>query len=290
MITKRKLRAPPEAISAKPDGQPPEVDSSRAEKIFITPEIATAWLRNNPANRPKGMKAIRRIRRALVNSDWEINGETIKIDATGVLRDGQTRLQAIVDEEIAAWSWVIFDLGNGKGVYETIDQGRLRTLGHLLKIRGYQNYNVLASAIRTVYQLHPEVANASGLTANVGLGIIEDHPNINSSLVFLMGHQIRDTYSAGTAAGLHYLMSGKDSDAADYFWESLATGVFTTAASPARKVRDIIVANKNAKPDNKLTPTTIQALIIKAWNLQREGRTRKVLRWNSEKENFPLIG
>jgi len=267
-------------------------DKSRAEKVFVTPQMAKRWLECNTNNRPCARIDIFRLLGAIERGEWWLNGETIKFDTEMVLRDGQTRLAAIIEADTGVWSWVIFDLDDrDNAVFNSTDEGRKRTLGHLLSVAGWKNYNCLAAAIRTVYDLDVDVPfDSAGFSASIGRGILADHPNINASLVYVLGHDIRSTYNVGTAAGMHYVMSKQDPDAADHFWESFATGVFTSAKSPVKQVRDIVIANKNAKADHRLTPTTIQALIIKAWNLLREGHTRKSLRWNSEKENFPMIG
>lgn len=288
-MAKKRRPNPSRKMAARPKTPP---DKSKAEKVFITPQVAEQWLKRNTKNRPCGRVDVVRLLGVIDRGEWWLNGETIKFDTEGILRDGQTRLTAIIEANTGVWSWVITDLDDHENaVFNSTDEGRKRTLGHLLSGAGWHNYNLLAAAIHTVYVLDVDLPSMpGGFTANLGLALLEDCPNINASVLYVMEYDIRSTYSVGMAAGLHYIMSKKDSDAADHFWKSFATGIFTSAKSPVRQARDIVVANKNAKADHRLTPTTIQALIIKAWNLQREGRTRKQLRWNSEKENFPLIG
>jgi len=269
---------------------PPRPDESYSELAYITPTIAEEWLALNKQNRPRGAPQVAKLARAMNEGGWKVNGETIKIDVNGVLRDGQTRLEAVVHANTPIWSWVICDLEAGIELFETIDQGRLRTLGHMLAIRDYKNYNSLAAAIRLVYARDPAIPReAGGFTSAVGVAIVEARPGIVKSLAYVRSEGMREVWSSGLSAGLHHLMQKTDRDVADAFWHSLATGEINRQKSPVRVVRDCMIANKSASKDSKLTLLAIQAIVIKGWNLTRLGKTAKYIRWNPEREEFPVI-
>lgn len=266
---------------------PQRTDKSRMELVWITPSIAKKWLECNTENRPMGAQKLAEVKRSLELGLWTVNGETIKFCELNILRDGQTRLTAIVESGVAAWCWVCYDLD--PKVFDTIDQGRNRNLGQLLAIRKRRNYNALAHAIRTVYQLSEDIkAESGGFVPRVGLTILEDRPDIEQSLDFVFGVGIKDVLSVGTAAALHYLMRKVDPERADAYWEALGTGVITNQRSPIRVVRDMLLRNRGENGDRRLTPTHQMAIVIKGWRLYVEGRTCKYIRWNGV-ESFPQI-
>lgn len=282
-----KILVPPEL--AKGPNVLPRPGQSRMECVFITPAIAAEWLSRNKRNRPRGDINVTQIVQAIEAGAWELNGETIKFDLNGDLRDGQTRLEAIVLSQKGVWSWVCYDIEPDYKTFDTIDQVRKRSLGQLLGTRKKHNYNALAQAIETVYNLDEEIEPVpGGFVPRIGLGIADARPDIEASLDFVLKAGVRQVYSEGRAAGLHYLMKALDSDLADHYWESLANGVITNQRSPLRAVRDTLVANKNASPDKRLTPTTLLAIVIKGWNLMRENRPCKYIRWNGV-EPFPSL-
>jgi hypothetical protein len=277
---KRTKAAPKSNGQVKPD-------KSTMKCVYITPQLATEWLGKNTENRPPSSQSEATLKRTLELGLYRINGETIKFDEDDVLTDGQTRLKAIADTGIAAWSWVCFDID--RDIFGTIDEGRMRTLGHQLAKRKLRNYNSLATAIRNVYQLSEDVAaEPGGFVPRVGLDILAERPEIEASLDFVMQAGVRDIYSLGVAAALHYLMRQCDQALADSYWESLGSGVITNQRSPIRAVRDQLLSNKMATGDRKLSPTTLMAIVIKGWNLLRSGRTCKYIRWNGH-ESFPAI-
>ncbi|KKN38348.1 hypothetical protein LCGC14_0754230 [marine sediment metagenome] len=285
---KKSKRTRPSPRTINGDAAAP--DESRMEKALISPQLAEEWLNRNTQNRPCASPDVKRISREIELGHWKINGETIKFDKNNVLRDGQTRLKSIVATKTAVWCWVAFDLDLGMEVFETIDQGRLRSLGHLLSIRGYKNYNHLAGATRLVYALDTElVAEPGGFKSAVGLSIVEERPQLVDSLERVYAAGISDAYSIGAAAALHHMMQKRDHELADSYWDMLATGVIKQRCSPAKSVRDTLLSNKNAAADKQLKPTHLQAIAIKGWNLTRGGKTCKYVRWHPEREAFPEI-
>lgn len=284
--TRRTQRKRPKAVPTS-NGQA-KPDKSTMECVYITPQLAAEWLRKNTDNRPSSKTSESIIKRNLELGVFRINGETIKFNEDDVLVDGQTRLQAIVDTGIAAWSWVCFGLE--RDIFGTIDEGRARNLGHQLAKGKRKNYVPLACAVRTVYQLSEDIAaEPGGFVPRVGLDILDERPEIEQSLEFVVQVGVRDVYSQGVGAALHYLMRQRDATVADQYWEAIGSGVITNQRSPVKAVRDLLLSNKMATGDRKLSPRTLMAIVIKGWNLLRAGRTCKYIRWNAGTEAFPEI-
>lgn len=284
-------KKPPRKLMADAiKNMPRAPDQSKAVKMFITPALAKRWLEGNTENRPRSSAEVVKLRTAIESGRWEINGETIKFDVHGVLRDGQTRLEAIEAAGKGVWCWVIYDINPGTIPFETIDIGRKRSLGQMLAIRGYRNYHALAGAINVVYSHDPAIQlEPGGFTPRLGLRILEERPEIVSELEYISQNGLRNIYSMSTAAGFYHIMRKSDRDSADSYWQALGTGIISNKRSPCLSVRDTLLTNKKAKPDKQLTQETIRAIIIKGWLKYRQGKTCQHVRWNSEKEAYPQI-
>lgn len=255
--------------------------------VYVTPAIAEVWLLRNVKNRPEGKAKVAEIKRELELGVFKLNGETIKFCVLGFLRDGQTRLQAIVETGTSAWSWVCYNLP--QDVFPSIDQIRPRNLGHMLATEERPNYNSLARAVKVVYQLSEDYQAEPGrFVPRVGLGILADCPAIEDSLRFVMKHRVRDVYPEGTAAGLHFLMRKSDRDKADSFWEAMGTGVITNRRSPIKSVRDQLLTNKLAVGELHRSARYLMAIVLKAWRYYKEGRTCRHIRW-IKTEPFPTV-
>ena len=262
-------------------------DKSWMECVYITPEIAEEWLKRNTNNRPVSVLSIVRLKEELTHGTWKINGETIKFDVMDILRDGQTRLQSIMETGLPAWCWVCF--GINEDCFDSIDQVRGRNLGHLLAMRKTRNYNSLAHAVKILYTLDDSIEECpGGFRPSVGLDVLAERKELEASLDFVLSVRIQDVYSSGSAAALHCLMKRVDIDLADSYWTSIGSGVVANKKNPARFVRDMLVANKMAGKDKQLTPTSVMAIIIKGWCLLRRNATCQYIRWNGN-EGFPSI-
>jgi len=272
-------------------------DKSRAKKVRVTPKIAEEWLKKNTDNRPVSRSDVERLKSALTAGEWTVNGETIKFDENDVLRDGQGRLHAIAEGNISAVCWVIY--GIPVNSFDTIDQGRKRTLGHILHRHGYKHYNMLAHAIATVYQHCNDddiEREPGGLRTIRGLAIVQERPAIVESVAFVLEHNIEHITSGGMAAALHYLMKQEEKRivttndvGTDDFFRMLGSGEINNKRSPVHVLRDIVLQNRGFRRDQRYTKREVTALTIKAWKKFMRGQTCTRLTWNAEREEFPKI-
>ena len=67
--------------------------SSKLE--FITPKLASAWLSNNPNNRPINETRVTELCQKIKNGQWHEKGGAIEIFDSGRLINGQHRLTAV---------------------------------------------------------------------------------------------------------------------------------------------------------------------------------------------------
>lgn len=117
--------------------------------VELTPDEAKKILQGNESNRHLNIYLINKYLRLMNMGRWVLNGETIKLGQEKgevLLLDGQHRLNAIMkaDKPIL----VSLALGLNPKYFTTIDTGRSRSAGDVLKIAGYKNVHTLSAAIR----------------------------------------------------------------------------------------------------------------------------------------------
>jgi len=108
--------------------------SSEAEALYIdvTPSLAAALLERNSNNRPLLGDRIDVYARDMASGDWRANNQGIALGADGRLYDGQHRLCAVIRSGCTVRMLVARGLSPDSR--STIDQGRMRSLGDLLRL------------------------------------------------------------------------------------------------------------------------------------------------------------
>ncbi|MBV9134272.1 MAG: hypothetical protein JO318_16325, partial [Chloroflexi bacterium] len=114
--------------------------------MTITPELAQEWLNRGGTNRKTTRRRIEAMAAAIQRGEWQLTGEAIKLDNEGRVRDGQNRLNAIVQAGISVRSVVA--TGVGEDAFDVMDTGRSRNAADVLHIHGYPSQNALAAAAR----------------------------------------------------------------------------------------------------------------------------------------------
>lgn len=116
-----------------------------AKTEVITPDVAKCYLEHNDINRIPNKGQIAFYARMMQNGEWQLNGEAIVFAEGGRLIDGQHRLMACVYANVPFETLVV--RGVQESVFTTIDKGRTRTHGDVLKISGITNSNQIAATI-----------------------------------------------------------------------------------------------------------------------------------------------
>lgn len=98
---------------------------------LITPEKARRFLANNHHNRPVSKKLVAAYATDMLNANWTSEtASAIAIDEYGELRDGQHRLEAIIQANRPVYMWVCRGVGDD-GIY---DSNRPRSISDQIKI------------------------------------------------------------------------------------------------------------------------------------------------------------
>lgn len=256
----------------------------------ITPDEARELLaHHNPHNRPMKEAAIARYMADLREGNWRLNGEAVKLDADGNLIDGQNRCEASARSGIPITTLVVSGLD--PSTQTTMDQGVRRSPGDTVRLATGEKYSTGAAAIaRADWRWERDgpmatfrAARRTNATMTQMLGHLAAHPDIPHAAE--IGQRVSNSLTgllAPSLAGVLYLRLSRISRAdADAFFDAMATGSGLEAGSPMLTLRNRLMSE--GKGGAKLAKA---ALVVKAWNAYRKGRSIKRLSWKSE-DGFP---
>lgn len=239
--------------------------------MTVTPEIAQRILERNTRNRPLNERRAKLLAQAIVRGEWALNGDTIRISATGVLLDGQHRLRAIVLSGITVESLIVTGLPDP--VMKTIDvNGKGRGSADVLSMNGEKNYTHLAAVARLLFKFsasgNPYIGNPDiSPTPTQIEQLIAEHPRLRESVASIGGGagKLTAILTASIANYCHFVFSEKHPEKANEFFDALASGVGLAKGSPILLLRDRLSA---AKGDVRtIKPHYKMALVFKAFKL-----------------------
>lgn len=260
----------------------------RTEKMWVTPQMAVAWLEKNIDNRKVIPGHLKALEEAFRRGEIVLNGQTIKFSETGRLLDGQHRLMACASTGVGFWTLVVYGLPNE--AFDTIDlMARHRTCADVLGVRGEANARALAPAINALHRFITERRFSDGgrhqvLSVAVANVVLSRHPGLRDSVSRADSSSNRLWRSAACSA-VHYLFSTVSPSVADTFLSVLFDGDADTAR-PFTRFRESLIRSSGKR--GRRSNAVVCAQAIKAFNLEMTGTRRQVLVWKGHEE-FPRI-
>lgn len=255
-------------------------------RTIITPEMAADLLKLNSFNRPLSKSHVNKLANAIKKGEWEYCGDSIKISSENTLLDGQHRLHAIIQANIPVETLIIRELPSK--TFHVIDTGKKgRGTADVLAIAGEKNQNVLAAMVCMLI----EYENSNDFTvrsvrpsATEVAAYIDQHPEVRDFANTRPG--VHKLTTPSIAAVLTYLFSKVDKQKCDQFMERLATGVGLEQNNPILQVRELLIQNRHAT--KKFSKKIVAAIVIKAFNYYRSGKSIARIRYSND-ERFPEI-
>lgn len=148
----------------------------------ITPELAEQYLETNVGNQRKLSTLVAsRYIKSMLQGLWRVNGEAVKFDSTGSLCDGQHRLTACINAQKSFETLVI--RGLEPEVFDSLDTGKQRSAGDVLRMMGVKSYASVSGAVRI-------------WAAITRLRETDVFWEIKPSMLGIDNHVIRETYMA----------------------------------------------------------------------------------------------
>lgn len=260
----------------------------------ITPAVAKVLLKDEDPNRKISARRVNQMALTMKKGEWAL-GPPIMLDRTGRLMDGQHRLSAVVQADVAV-QFVVIRGVDRKSTFGAIDSGKSRTLADWLYIEdpNVTNASVLASVARmlTVYlQDGPwygvAYTDARGSRRKQGkqydLSIIRqgdifrEHQTLIRESMASVPRAVSRLMPQTIAVMLHMLFAKKDRTLADCFFHDLTTGERVGRHDPVYLLRERLISNR-ASLRVKMMRKQIICLTIIAWNATRSGTRLKLLK------------
>ena len=220
---------------------------------------------------------------------WKLNGETIKFDSNGVLRDGQHRLTAIIDSGCAVWIEVSRNILPEDADF--IDMGLPRLPSDVLIMHGVDGSGTLSKACLYQYAWDNDIIQKQRkrmhvkLSGHERLNVLNANPGLKDfALERTLPRGMRRLIPNGLRCWLMYRTYAVDAEKAAEFWEGLFSGSMLSASSPLQKLRGRLIDNLTAA--KKMDEIPLAALVIKAWGLFITGEERETIAWRAG-EAFP---
>jgi hypothetical protein len=258
----------------------------------ISPQKAAEMLGQNPVNRTLREEVVQQYARDMRAGLWRINGESIKFGIAGELLDGQHRLKACIAAEMSFQTIVVRGLTEADR--DTVDRGIKRTYGDILKMRGESHVVLLAGIIAKIhryekYGLRTAFAQEkTRYSSNELDATFNRHPGLRGYAKRAEQVSKPMKLAPSTVALLMWLFDQKNREDCEWFFHKLVTGEDLPSGHPLLTLRRTLF-NLNESPHGK-NPLIVAAIIVKAWNAYREGRTLGVLTYRvggSQPETFP---
>jgi hypothetical protein len=189
--------------------------------------------------------------------------------------DGQHRCLACVQSDISFETLVVY--GVDPATFDTMDTGKSRRAGDILSISGCRNANAVAGALRWLTALRsggPLKARQGYFPGDEALEMWAEDRAIEDSVAYVT--KIKKVMSTSLAGALHRMFRDLDAEAADRFFDDLASGAGLAADDPVFVLRDQLLRDRGAK--TRLRPEEVAARCIRAWNHRRSDRRTRTLR------------
>lgn len=269
-------------------------DRSYCKKILITPDKAMELLKKNEAKnrRPKPGK-IARYATDMKEGRWKCSTwEPIKIAEDGSLIDGQNRLYAVVKSGASILFHAAFNVP--KDVFDVLDTGTPRNASDVFTIAGIKYGSAIPPIIQQFHVLKQNKNSANNVNHTDKLTNAElldkYYQNENywqevAKKSFRWYDEFQKVVTVSVLGGFYAYLSTKSIQDAEKFMDQLATGngIQNNVISKLRKkmFEDRLAVRK--------MPIAMKfGLILKSWNTFRSKGDVKQLKFDSEREAFPV--
>lgn len=257
--------------------------------ITVTPELAAKLLELNVHNRPLRNADVQEWMAKIASGEYKPTHQGGAMDSKGNLQDGQHRLTAIANGNIAVQMW--FSVGQPPENFDILDTGRNRNYGDVLALSGEADVFALGSTVRLVHLfLGRDYAQWSKgkITNHVVMEEFRKDPD-GYRAALAMGRQI----TAGipvtrTAAGAAFYVISRvnPKGRVEEFFDGLISGAIGDRRDPRLVLKRNV--ERAARERERANAALHLALVIKTWNAWVEGEEIRVLSWRRT-ESMPRV-
>jgi hypothetical protein len=218
------------------------------------------------------------------------NGDTITITKSGYVIDGQHRLLAVIKSDFKLITLVVYNADDRS--FGTKDIGAKRSAGDTLKVNDIKN----ASKVATIIKIYKRISNNvfhNGFTLQPTeiLNEYNQCPELYQKIALMSQvwcSKFNRIMQLSDIGAYYKCFSEINEDAANKFFELLCLGINLTPDHPVYLLRKRFISVKTNEREHLPIPMK-HALIVKTWNNFVSGKKLKVLKFDSDTEEFPQI-
>ena len=267
---------------------------SRDGWYSISPEDAEHLLKSDPIkNRPIGPTKVHRITEKIRNGKWVANGESIILDPSGKLADGQHRLSACIAAGKAIESYIVHIPAKLKeSFFDSVDQGAVRSGSDLLAMDGVI-YSTCAAAVCRLLSVYEGGNKTYGSGKGRWNYSVRDvyqaaKQEIDQSIeAVMLARKETQGWVRPSTLSFAYLMARRtNKDRADKWLNAVVYGEGLEANHPAMRLRKVLMADALSKASKHYDLDSEISLTTKSWVMFNHGVKPSVLTW-SKQEDLP---
>ena len=275
------------ALSDKPTVQHLEINSDLALQLLVM----------NTNNRRLDKNRVNRKRLDLEAGLMRPLCSNVIVSDTGVLLDGQHTLAAIAGS--AKSLEVIFHSGRKETDWVALDCPSQRTVGQALGHLGIKNGNQIGTMARalmvwraTGYPLQcagPAATESFRVSQSQVIGYAVEHEALLQAAA-TEGRRLNGMIGAVPRSylGVLYVVLGDADESRRYeFLEQVFGG--DSKSAMLRLLRTSLIRIAATPAARRPSPQVTHAMIIITWNAWLAGRELKIIRWQSSREDFPVV-
>jgi hypothetical protein len=256
---------------------------------IVSPKMAEKMLDGNTDNRRVRDRTVQFYAIQMQTGKWKSGtAEPIKLSTTGRVIDGQHRLLAVIKSKTPTEFTIAYDVD--ESVFDVLDTGRNRSGSDVFKVKGIKNDTILPAIISQYMQLKDgrHRFKEKLCTNNV---LLEEYL---SREIFWQGAANKTAgwylnfakiLAPSMIGGLFALFYDINESTADEFMTQLCTG-YNIKNKTVAALRNRLMQDKLSTL--KMNTTMKTALIIKAWNMYRKNQEVKLIKFNQDKEEYPI--
>lgn len=217
---------------------------NKIEVVRMTPDMARSILKNNTNNRNVKRERVNLYASDMEKGRWQLNGESIVIDANGNLKDGQHRLMAVIKSQCTVPMVVVTGVDADCNIY---DRGSGRSIKDIMTIsmedKWKQSNHIIAICNRFLYM---KKSNNSCNSDFDVIKFIEAYENELEQIYHIAINKKRYSRSATVTCAIFIaLHNGESIDKLNKYVQVLNTGMMEVSTdSPAILVRNMYVEKK----------------------------------------------
>lgn len=233
---------------------------NKIEVVRMTPDLARAILKNNINNRNVKRERVNLYASDMEKGRWQLNGESIVIDANGNLKDGQHRLMAVIKSQCTVPMVVVTGVDADCNIY---DRGSGRSVKDIMTIsmedKFKQSNHIIAICNRFLYMKKQN--NSCNSDFDV-IKFIETYENELEQIYHIAISKKKYSRSATVTCAIFIaLHNGESVDKLNRYVQVLNTGMMESPTdSPAIIVRNMYVEKKLVDKTKESVATVLKSI------------------------------